>query len=60
MMDLFADGLQVALLGETRQQSLYAVVELVFAIKLERKRQQRLKNCKLDDRYIEKKLVDIK
>lgn len=41
MVDLFADGLQVALLGETRQQSLHAVVELVFAIKLERKRQNR-------------------
>lgn len=44
MVDLFADGLQVALLGETSQQSLHTIVELVFAIKLERKREQRLKN----------------
>lgn len=60
MVDLFADGLQVALLGETSQQSLHTIVELVFAIKLERKREQRLKNWKLGDKYIEKKLVDIK
>lgn len=37
-MDLVADGLQVALFGETTEQSLHAAVELVFAFKLERKR----------------------
>lgn len=43
MVELLADGLQVALLGETRQQCLHAVVELVFTVELERKRRQRLK-----------------
>lgn len=37
VVDLIADGLQVALLGQTRQQRLHAVVELLFAIKLDGK-----------------------
>lgn len=37
VVDLITDGLQVALLGQTRQQRLHAVVELLFAIKLEGK-----------------------
>lgn len=37
VVDLITDGLQVALLGQTRQQRLHAVVELLFAIKLDGK-----------------------
>lgn len=36
-MDLVADGLQVALLWEMRQQGLHAAVELFFAFKLKNK-----------------------
>lgn len=34
MVQLLADGLQVALLGHSRQEGLHAVVELVFAVEL--------------------------
>lgn len=34
-MQLIADGFKVALLGETRQEGLHAVVELVFIVELE-------------------------
>lgn len=44
MVNLVADGLQVALLGETGQQSLHAAVELPFTIKLEAKeKEERMK-----------------
>lgn len=35
-MQLLADGFKVALLGETRQEGLHAVVELVFIVELEK------------------------
>lgn len=35
-MDLIADGLQVALLWEMRQQGLHAAVELLLTLKLEK------------------------
>lgn len=34
-MQLLTDGFKVALLGETRQEGLDAVVELVFIVELE-------------------------
>lgn len=43
MVDLIADGLQVALLGETRQQSLHTAVELLLTIKLGREIKSKLK-----------------
>lgn len=43
LVDLIADGLQVALLGETRQQSLHTAVELLLAIKLRREMKSKLK-----------------
>lgn len=41
MVQLVADGLQVALLGQARQEGLHAAVELVFAVKLGRERRNR-------------------
>lgn len=38
MVQLVADGLQVALLGQARQEGLHAAVELVFTVKLGRER----------------------
>lgn len=43
MVYLIADGLQVALLGETRQQSLHTAVELLLAIILGREREIKIK-----------------
>lgn len=40
-MDGVTDGLQVALLGQMRQQSLHAAVEQLIIIKLERKKKIR-------------------
>lgn len=40
MVDLIADGLQVALLWKPRQQSLHAAVELLFTVKLGGKREE--------------------
>lgn len=37
-MDGVTDGLQVALLGQMRQQSLHAAVEQLIIVKLERKK----------------------
>lgn len=34
MVQLVTDGLQVALLGQVRQEGLHAAVELVLAVKL--------------------------
>lgn len=39
-MEVIADGLQIALLGETRKETLHTAVELVFTIKLERTRER--------------------
>lgn len=43
-MDGVTDGLQVALLGQMRQQSLHAAVEQLIIVKLERKRKKLEKN----------------
>lgn len=40
-MDGVTDGLQVALLGQMRQQSLHAAVEQLIIVKLERKKKIR-------------------
>lgn len=40
-MDFLADGLEVALLGEARQQSLHAAVELLLVLELVRRRRSR-------------------
>lgn len=39
-MDGVTDGLQVALLGQMRQQSLHAAVEQLIIVKLERKKKK--------------------
>lgn len=63
MVNLFTDGLQIALLWETRQQSLHTAVELLFTIKLERKeKEQKLKWERLGDKTHAKaytKLTDL-
>lgn len=41
-MDGVTDGLQVALLGQMRQQSLHAAVEQLIIVKLERKKKLEL------------------
>lgn len=40
MVQLVTYGLQVALLGQVRQQALHAAVELVFVVKLGRERKR--------------------
>lgn len=47
VVDLVTDGLQVALLGQPRQQSLHAVVELLFAVELEGKKKGKRLQLKL-------------
>lgn len=46
VVDLITDGLQVALLGQTRQQRLHAVVELLFAVKLDGKEKKMFHSSK--------------
>lgn len=49
-MEVIADGLQIALLGETRKETLHTAVELVFTIKLERTRERERAGVKATER----------